>query len=140
MPLLIGAIVVALAVIGGVITVIVMNNGDEGQKNEATQTQSEVPGHRGPDLTKTIDPIKCTEPDESYNDPDKIQIPDFVFKNWKSVQACLQAKGWKYGTTEVNENTYGEGTVMKQYPAAGTDVDPNDMPKFQIDISTGNPA
>jgi beta-lactam-binding protein with PASTA domain len=98
-----------------------------------------VPGPRGPDLTKTIDPIKCTEPQESGNDPDKIQIPDFVFKNWKSVQECLQAKGWKYDTTDVNENTYGEDTVMRQSPTAGSDADPDDMPRIQLDISTGNP-
>jgi beta-lactam-binding protein with PASTA domain len=39
-----------------------------------------------------------------------------------------------------DENTYGQGTVMDQFPAAGTDVDPKDMPQIQLGVSTGNPS
>ena len=66
-------------------------------------------------------------------------MPDFTFKNWDSVLACLQAAGWNYSKRYVDENTYGEGTVMRQSPTANTDFDPNDPPQIQFDISTGNP-
>jgi eukaryotic-like serine/threonine-protein kinase len=40
----------------------------------------------------------------------------------------------------VDENTYGEGTVMDQFPSAGTDVDPKNMPEIELSVSTGNPS
>ncbi|GHJ40320.1 Stk1 family PASTA domain-containing Ser/Thr kinase [Streptomyces sp. TS71-3] len=138
---------VALAVlsIGGLVTALTLNhNNDDGDGGkggaQAGKTASAVPGHRGPDLTKTIDTDKCTDPQESYNDPDKVQMPDFQFRNWKSVQACLQAAGWHYTTTMVDENVYGQDSVMHQFPEAGTDVDPKNPGSIQLDISTGNPA
>ena len=36
--------------------------------------------------------------------------------------------------------SYGEGSVRDQFPTAGTDVDPDDMPEIQLKVSTGNPA
>jgi len=87
-----------------------------------------------------METTECTEPDESYNDPDKIKIPDFSFKNIDSVKKCLQAAGWHYDPQKVDENTYGEGTVMEQYPAAGDDADPKDMPNIILKVSTGDPA
>ncbi len=139
-PLIIGSIVVALAVIGGLIAFFSLHGGGSGGgDDQASKPPTVVAGHRGPDLSKTIDSTKCTEPDESLNDPDKIQIPDFTYKNWTSVQACLQAAGWHYDTTDVDENTYGQDTVMRQSPKADTDIDPDNPGTIQFDVSTGNP-
>ncbi|WP_255949559.1 protein kinase domain-containing protein [Streptomyces odontomachi] len=142
MPLIVGSIVVALVAIGGLITALTLNGGDDGKGgtgDSSASSASHVAGYRGPDVSKTIDPIECKEPDESGDDANKIQVPDFTYKNWNSVLACLQAAGWKYQRNDYDENTYGADTVMRQTPEAGTDVDPNNMPKIQFDVSTGNP-
>ena len=97
-------------------------------------------GYRGPDTSKTIDPTECSEPTESYDDPDKIRMPNFKFKYIASVKECFQAAGWKMKIKDYDENTYGEGAVMDQFPSAGTDVDPDDMPEIELSVSTGNPA
>ncbi|MFH9069409.1 protein kinase domain-containing protein [Streptomyces alboflavus] len=139
MPVIIGSIVVALLAIGGVIAAVTMNGGgDEG--GDSKESKKPVAGHRGPDRTKTVEKTVCTEPDTAYNDPDKVKMPDFRFKDWQSVKSCLQASGWQYDPNKVDENTYGEDTVMTQYPKEGTDIDPKDPPEFQFGISTGNPA
>ncbi|AVH57601.1 MULTISPECIES: protein kinase domain-containing protein [Streptomyces] len=139
----IGSIVVALVAIGGLIAALMLyigNPGNEGGGGDATESPTVVAGHKGPDTTKTIETEKCTEPQESYDDPDKIQVPDFTYKYIKSVKSCFQAAGWQMDITNVDENTYGEGTVMDQFPAAGTDVDPKDMPEIELKVSTGDPA
>jgi hypothetical protein len=144
MPVIVGSIVVALAAVGGLITALTLNGGggndDEGGTAGSSASESEVAGYKEPDPTKTIEPTECTEPDESYNDPDKIKVPTFKFKNIDSVKACFQAAGWQYEPHEQDENAYGDGTVMRQIPEAGTDVDPKDMPKIELYVSTGNPA
>ncbi|WP_371670237.1 protein kinase [Streptomyces sp. NBC_00289] len=148
-PVVIGSIVVSLVAVGGLIAALMLNGGDGGDDNAggggstsagASTSASAVSGHRGPDLDRTIDKTECTEPQESYNDPDKVKMPDFGFKNWTSVLACLQAAGWNYDKHPVDENTYGEDTVMRQSPQAGTDFDPDNPPEIQFDISTGDPA
>ena len=143
-PVIVGSIVVALAAIGGLIAALTLGGGGDddkaGGESTASASSSAVAGHKGPDTTKKIEKTVCTEPEESYNDADKIKIPDFKFKNMDSVQACLQAAGWQYERKPVNENAYGEDTVMTQIPAADTDVDPKDMPKIQLYVSTGDPA
>jgi hypothetical protein len=141
--IVVGSILVALIAIGGLITALTLNNNsddDKGADKASASASASVAGHKGPDTTKTVETTACTEPDESYDDPDKIQIPSFVFKNLTSVKACLRAAGWQYKIKDVNENTYGEDTVMDQYPAADTDVDPKDMPEIQLNVSTGDPA
>ncbi|KOU58769.1 serine/threonine protein kinase [Streptomyces sp. MMG1533] len=144
-PVIIGSIVVSLVAVGGLIAALMMNSGGGSADPNASgspsaSTSTKVAGYRGPDTSKTIEKTECTEPEESYNDPDQVRMPDFTFKNWDSVLACLQAAGWQYDPTRVDENTYGEDTVMKQYPTAGTDFDPKNPPEMQFDISTGNPA
>ncbi|MER7477808.1 protein kinase [Streptomyces sp. NPDC126510] len=143
-PVIIGSIIVSVVAVGGLVTALLLNGGsedDKGGDNGAIPSASaeKKPGYRGPDTSKTIDTEECTEPQESYNDPDKIQIPDFKFKNIKSVKACLQAAGWEVNEKKVDENTYGDGTVMNQFPSADTDVDPKDMPEIELSVSTGNP-
>ncbi|OIJ91891.1 protein kinase domain-containing protein [Streptomyces colonosanans] len=139
---IIGSIVVALVAIGGVITALTLpdRGKDAGGGSSASPSPTVVAGHRGPDTTKTIETTKCTEPDKSYNDPEQVKMPDFHFKNWGSVLSCLQASGWRYKKIYVNENTFGQDTVMNQSPLAGTDFDPKNPPEMQITISTGDPS
>ncbi|MGW8352754.1 protein kinase domain-containing protein [Streptomyces wedmorensis] len=143
-PVLVGAIAVALLAIGGLLVAL---NLDEEKDPEAggtggtdtQQSQTAAPGHKGPDLTKTIDPKECSQPDESSDDPSKFEVPNFTYKNIQSVKACVQAAGWKIMTqTPVDESTYGEGTVLEQYPPAGQDITDKDA-EFTLSISTGNP-
>ncbi|GGJ15839.1 protein kinase domain-containing protein [Streptomyces brasiliensis] len=146
-PVIIGSIVVSLVAVVGLIVALTLNNnggGDDtkggGGSASASASSSQAAGYRGPDESKTIDKTECTEPQESYDDPDKIRVPDFKFKYIKSVKECFQAAGWEMQEIPVDENTYGDGTIMEQFPAADTDVDPKDMPKIQLKVSTGNPA
>ncbi|MET9900111.1 protein kinase [Streptomyces sp. NPDC006446] len=140
----IGAIVVALLAIGGLVTALTLSGGgdddNKGGGGDASKSPSVVAGHLGPDTSKTIDTDKCTDASESYDDPDKIQVPDFHFKNLTSVKSCFQAAGWQMKVTRVDENTYGEDTVMDQFPSAGTDVDPKNMPEIELKVSSGDPS
>ena len=87
----------------------------------------------------TIDASECTEPQEAYNDPDKVRLPDFRYKHIDSVKACFQAAGWRIDVEEKDDNTWGDGAVLAQFPAAGTDVDPKNMDPIELQVSTGNP-
>ncbi|MFJ6897132.1 protein kinase [Streptomyces hokutonensis] len=145
-PVVIGAILVALIAIGSLIAALAnAGNGSDdlgsnGSSSSASSSVTAVEGHRDGDTSKTIEKTACTEPEESYNDSTKIRVPDFQFKFVSSVKSCLQAAGWKVKIKYEDENTYGEGTVMDQFPAADTDVDPEDMPQIQLGVSTGNPS
>ncbi|MFF0751271.1 protein kinase [Streptomyces sp. NPDC004267] len=139
--ILIGAIGL-LAVIGVIVGITVMNrNSDDnaGGGGDPSQSASSAPGHKGPDLTKTIDTKKCTEPSESDSDPNKFEVPDFTYKNIQSVKDCIQAAGWKVkAESSVDEATYGQGTVITQYPRQGTEIAKDDA-EFTFQVSTGNP-
>ncbi|MEU6661574.1 protein kinase [Streptomyces sp. NPDC046821] len=137
---IVGAAVVAVVAIGGLITALVMNGGDNGGGNKPKKKPAVVAGHKGPDLTKTIELDKCKEPSTGYNDPNKVELPDFTYKNISSVKSCLQAAGWKFDIRRVDENVYGQDTVMNQYPKAGTEIDPKNPDSIQLEVSTGNPA
>ncbi|MEU7578446.1 protein kinase [Streptomyces sp. NPDC041068] len=140
MPVVVGSIVVALIAIGGLITALTLNGGGDGDKEgSGDKSKQPVAGHKGPNRNMTIETEKCTEPDTGYNDENKIKVPDFTFKDWKSVLSCLQAAGWSYDKRKVDENAYGEDTVMRQVPKEGTEVDPKNM-DIQFDVSSGNPA
>jgi serine/threonine protein kinase len=140
---LIGSAVVAVVAVGALVGTLLMNGDDKdpqaGGGSSASASPSRAEGYRGPDLTKTIEKEKCTEPTESYNDPEKIQVPDFTFRHISSVKECFQAAGWTMKVVPVDENTYGEGSVRDQFPTAGADVDPKNMPQIQLKVSTGNP-
>ncbi|MGW0942639.1 protein kinase domain-containing protein [Streptomyces sp. NPDC002623] len=141
---LIGSTVVAVVAVGGLITALIMEGGSDddakGGTTSSSPSASKAADYRGPDASKTIDSTECVEPQESYNDPDKIQVPNFKFKYIASVKECFQAAGWKMKITKVDENTYGDGAVMDQFPSAGTDVDPAEMPEIELKVSSGNPA
>ncbi|MFI1754896.1 protein kinase [Streptomyces sp. NPDC020571] len=145
-PVIIGSIVVAVVAVGALVGALLMNGGGDedpeaggGGTASVSASPSKAAGYRGPDRTKTIEKDKCTEPEESYNDPDKIKVPDFTFKYIGSVKECFNAAGWQMKVVDVDENTYGEGSVRDQFPTAGTDVDPENMPEIQLKVSTGNP-
>jgi eukaryotic-like serine/threonine-protein kinase len=146
-PVVIGSVVVALVAVGALLAALMMNDGGGGDDTAGgdgsaspTSSSTQAEGYRGPDTTRTIETTECTEPQESYNEPDKVRMPDFSYKNWDSVLKCLQSAGWKYDKNKVDENTWGENTVLRQSPKAGTDFDPDNAPDIQFDISTGNPA
>ncbi len=66
-------------------------------------------------------------------------MPNFKYRNIQSVKDCVQAAGWKIKVeTPVDEATYGEGTVLEQYPPTGTDITAKDA-EFTLQVSTGNP-
>ncbi|MGW2636377.1 protein kinase domain-containing protein [Streptomyces sp. NPDC001348] len=143
-PVIIGSIAVSLLAVAGLVVALIVHTGGSddnagGGGSSASSSPSQAVGHRSADTSKTIDTSECTEPQESYNDPKKVQLPDFKFKYIKSVKECFQAAGWKMKEVPVDENTYGEGAVMGQFPSAGTDVDPKDVPTIEIRVSTGNP-
>ncbi|MEV8316311.1 protein kinase [Streptomyces sp. NPDC059900] len=140
MPVIVGSIVVALLAIGGLITAISLNGDDGGEGGkEAKKSNAPVAGYRGPDRTQTVETEECTDPDTAYNDETKIKVPDFTFKDWRSVQKCLQAAGWQYDKRTIDENTYGKDTVMQQSPKEDSDIDPDDV-DIEFTVSTGNPA
>jgi serine/threonine protein kinase len=143
-PVIIGSIVVSIIAVGGLIAALLLNSGggdDEGKGGggSASASATKAAGYRGPDTTKKIESTECTEPQESYNDPHKIKLPDFRFKYIGSVKECLQAAGWELKIKPVDENTYGQGAVIDQFPSADTDVDPKKMPEIELSVSSGNP-
>ncbi|MEW2300191.1 protein kinase [Streptomyces sp. NPDC006655] len=145
-PVVIGSVAVSLIAVIGLVVALSLHNSGGGDDNgggggsSASASASHASGYRGPDTSKTVETTECTEPEESYNDPKKVRVPDFKFKYIKSVKACFQAAGWQLKITNVDENTFGDGTVMDQFPSSGTDVDPKDMPTIELKVSTGNPA
>ena len=138
-PLIVGAVLAALVIIGGVIVAINVTGNDKGD-SEGDKSKSPVAGHKGPDPSiRKMDKLECKDPDESPNDPNKYQAPDFTYKSWPSVLECLQEGGWKYERVDVDENVYGEDTVLRQNPPKDSDFDPKTV-KFILNVSTGDPA
>ncbi|WP_327696152.1 Stk1 family PASTA domain-containing Ser/Thr kinase [Streptomyces sp. NBC_00459] len=152
-PVIVGSIVVALAAVGGLLLALNLggddtdNGGGTGTGGTPSASASQTagsgsgsgPGYKGPDASKTIDAAECSEARESYTDPDKIQLPDFRYKNLASVKLCFQDAGWRMKVTRVAENTFGKDQVTDQFPSAGADVDPEDMPVIELNVSTGYP-
>ncbi|MGW7362628.1 protein kinase domain-containing protein [Streptomyces sp. NPDC054841] len=140
MPLILGSVVVAVVVIASLIAIKVITGGNgDGGGGTPSPSDSAVAGHRGPDLSKTIDKEACTSPDEGQ-DPEKVVVPDFTYKNVASVKECIQAAGWSVKSERpVNEAVYGEGAIITQYPPAGTEVSADDV-EFTLEVSTGDPA
>ncbi|MFG2606676.1 protein kinase [Streptomyces sp. NPDC048514] len=141
-PVIIGSAVVALVAAVGLVVALTLRDGGGAEGGSGGSTASAAASHkagyRGPDTSRRIDSEKCSDPDESYDDPHKIRLPDFRYKDIDSVKECLQAAGWSTDTKKVNENTWGEGTVIDQFPSQGTDVDPKSV-KIELSVSTGEP-
>lgn len=143
-PVVIGSVAVAAVVAVGLIVALTLRHTGDDTKggsggSSASASASHRAGYRPPDTTRRIDTAKCTDPQESYSDPDKIELPDFRYKDIGSVKKCLQAAGWKWDIKHEDDNTWGEGTVLNQFPEQGTDVDEDDVGTIELRVSTGNP-
>lgn len=144
-PVLVGAVVVALVAVGGLIAVL--KTGGDGDKDKAgpstpgSSHSASAPakaGHKQGDTSRKIEESKCTKPDKHYSEATKVTAPDFRYLNEVSVKACIRAGGWKYDPKPKDEAVYGEGTVVDQQPAAGDPIDPKST-TFTLYISTGDP-
>lgn len=143
-PVVVGAVVVALVAVGGLIAALDLggdgNKDKAGPTNPGSSTSASAPakaGHKGPDLSRTIEEKKCKEARKG-SDPAKVVAPDFRYMNEISVKACIRAAGWKYDPKPRDEAVYGEGTVVEQHPSDGTEIDPTKT-TFTLWISTGDP-
>ncbi|MYT24303.1 protein kinase [Streptomyces sp. SID7760] len=146
MPVVIGAIAVALLAIGGLIAVISMNgdgdtgkSGDTASSSKASTAASGSPkaNFKGPDTSRTIDAEKCKEPSKHFSDATKYTAPDLRYKNLLSVKACIQASGGKYKIVEKDEAVYGKDTVLDQNPRPGDKIE-KEGTEYTLTVSTGN--
>lgn len=152
--MIVGSIVVSLVAVGGLLLALKLggddsdNGGGTGTGSTPSASASQTTGtgtgsgsgYKGPDLSKKIDADECAEAPESYTDPDKIRLPDFRYKDLTSVKLCFQAAGWRMKVTRINENTFGKDQVTDQFPSAGADADPENMPVIELSVSTGYPS
>ncbi|MFF8260941.1 protein kinase [Streptomyces virginiae] len=143
MPVVVGAIAVALLAVGGLIAAISMNGDDKDKGGTtadpgASTSASAKAGFKGPDVTRTIDPKKCSEPTKHYSESGKYSAPDLKYKNLLSVKACIQASGGKYNIVPKDEAVYGKDTVLSQSPAAGDKIN-KEGTEYTLTVSTGNP-
>ncbi|MFE2876740.1 protein kinase [Streptomyces roseus] len=146
MPVVIGAIAVALLAIGGLIAVLSMNGKDDTGKSGDTASSpgastaasgSPKANFKGPDTSRTIDAAKCKEPSKHYSDATKYTAPDLRYKNLLSVKACIQASGGKYKIVEKDEAVYGKDTVLDQNPRPGDKIE-KEGTEYTLTVSTGN--
>ncbi|MFF3396999.1 protein kinase [Streptomyces sp. NPDC002659] len=140
MPVIVGAIVVSLLAIGGLITAIVLNNGDSGDDNTggdpSASASADTGGALAPDRTRTIDKTKCSDATEDGTDPSKVQAPQLLYKDVLSVKDCLRAAGWTWKVVEEDNPQYPKDAVISQYPSSGEAVVPKSQ-EFELTISTG---
>ncbi|MGQ4486499.1 protein kinase [Streptomyces sp. 372A] len=138
MPVIIGSIVVALVAIGGLITVIALNGDDKGGA-EAKAGESPSGEHRDPERNRTMKTEKCTDATEDIDDPNKVDAPNFMYKDILSVRACADAAGWTLKVKKVAGNAYAEDQVINQFPSSGAAVSETGA-HFELEIATGDPA
>ncbi|MGW2489520.1 protein kinase domain-containing protein [Streptomyces sp. NPDC001606] len=146
-PVIIGSIAVSLvAVVGLIVAMSLSSHSDDtggggGASASASTSTSSAhrSGYRPPDRSKVIDKTQCTEPTKAWDDASKIELPDFRYKDINSVKACFQAAGWMMNIKKVDNNTWGDGTVLDQFPSQGSDVDKKDPGTIELSVSTGNP-
>ncbi|MFJ2474401.1 protein kinase [Streptomyces sp. NPDC087659] len=145
MPLVVGSVVVALLAVGGVITALSLNKGDDeggsggGGGTDPSASAPAVAGHKPPERNRTIDTDECTDATEDSDDPAKVQAPSFIYKDVISVKSCLQAAGWKFKVTEKDDPQFAEDQVINQFPTEGTAVVPGNQ-TFELTVGTGNPG
>ncbi|AXG78963.1 protein kinase domain-containing protein [Streptomyces paludis] len=141
---IVGAIVVALLAIGGLLTQLndKKDTSDDAGSNPSASSASKpaAAGHRDPERNRTIKSSACSNAQTDGLDPSKVSAPDLRYKDLLSVKDCLRAAGWKWKSPikEVDNGQYAEDTVIEQYPSSGSAVLPNDQ-EFELTISTGNP-
>ncbi|WP_250302416.1 MULTISPECIES: Stk1 family PASTA domain-containing Ser/Thr kinase [unclassified Streptomyces] len=136
---MVGAVVVVLLVVGGVLATMHFNNkkDDNSAAGDPSAGASAKPGHRGPERNRTIDPTKCTSPSAGATDPSKILVPNFQYKDIRSVKDCAQKAGWHLTIQDVPNGQWAQDVIVSQYPAASTNVDPKDL-TITVQVSTGD--
>ncbi|MEU3058809.1 protein kinase [Streptomyces subrutilus] len=147
-PVVVGAIAVAVLAIGGLVAVLTNRGGEEPDaKGGSPETSASAPasaaapsraGFKGPDVSRTIDPAKCKEPTKHYSEAGKYLAPDLKYKNLRSVKECIQASGGKYKIVEKDEAVFGKDTVLSQNPNAGDKID-KEGTEYTLTVSTGYP-
>ncbi|MEU0099384.1 protein kinase [Streptomyces sp. NPDC006267] len=140
MPVVVGAIVVALLAVGGLVTAIALQGGkdDEAGKDGDPGT-GEVEGYRPPERNRTMKETDCSNASEDSNDPKKVRAPSFIYKDILSAKACAAAAGWTVKEIEEPGNTYAEGQVVGQFPSSGAAVSERGA-HFELKVSTGKPS
>ncbi|MGW6745729.1 protein kinase domain-containing protein [Streptomyces sp. NPDC055025] len=140
MPVIVGAIVVALLAIGGLIAALSLNGDDTGTGDGTGNTgtgASTQEGYRGPERNRTIDVSECTDASEDGLDPSKVTAPDLRYKDILSVKDCLREAGWSWAPVKTdNDGSWAKDIVIDQYPRPGAAVPP-DGQEFELTISTG---
>ncbi|MFF4080749.1 protein kinase [Streptomyces sp. NPDC001777] len=137
MPVIVGAIVVSLVAIGGLVTALSLNGKENDDPNP---TESTAAGeHKPPERNRTMDTEKCTDALEDTDDPSKVDAPKFLYKDFLSAKACADAAGWTIKKIKVPGNTYAEDQVIDQFPSSGTAVDKVGA-HFELRVATGDPA
>ncbi|MEU2668748.1 protein kinase [Streptomyces sp. NPDC007164] len=137
MPVIVGSIVVALVAIGGLITVLSLNGNG---KDDTTANESPAASeHKDPERNRTMDPEDCTDAMEDSDDPDKVDAPKFLYKDYLSAKACADAAGWTVKKIKVPGNTYAEDQIIDQFPSSGTAVEKTGA-HFELRVATGDPA
>ncbi|RST18016.1 serine/threonine protein kinase [Streptomyces sp. WAC05374] len=144
MPVIVGAAVVALLAIGGLIAAINLGGDDEDPGTQAggggTSASAEPEaGHKPPERNRTMETTDCTDASEDSDDPAKVRAPSFTYKDVISVKSCLQAAGWKYTIKEEDNPQYAEDQVISQFPTEGTAVVPGNQ-TFELTVATGDPG
>ncbi|MFE2145523.1 protein kinase [Streptomyces sp. NPDC059456] len=146
MPVVVGAVLVALLAVGGLIAAVVNGGGDKDKDKAgggsaspaASASSSAKTGYKGPDTSRTIDAAKCKDPVKYFSDATKYTAPDLRYKNLLSVKECIQASGGKYKIVEKDEAVYGKDTVLDQTPRPGDKID-KEGTEYTLTVSTGNP-
>ncbi|WP_329038999.1 protein kinase [Streptomyces sp. NBC_00178] len=141
MPVVAGAIVVALVAVGGLIAFLTMDgDADNGKGGDPGSSESAAAGeHKPPERNRTMDTEDCTDASEDTDDPAKVQAPNFVYKDIISAKSCAAAAGWTVKVIEVEGNTYAEDQVVDQFPTPGAAVAERGA-HFELRIATGDPA
>ncbi|MFF8384191.1 protein kinase [Streptomyces kanasensis] len=143
-PMIVGAIVVALIAVGGVITALSLKDGEDpgggtGGQAGSSASAPAAAGHKGPERFRTIKATECSEAQEDTNDPAKVRAPSFIYKDVISVKECIQDAGWKYQIKEVDDPLYAEDQVIQQFPREGSAVLPGNQ-TFELTVATGDPG
>ncbi|MEU5611912.1 protein kinase [Streptomyces sparsogenes] len=144
---IIGSAVVAVIAVVAVVLVIALNGGgskdeqagDDTKESKTTSAPATPSGFRMGDKSKTIDPEKCTDATESYEQKGAYNVPDFQNLYIDSVKKCIRAAGWKYRVTTEDENLWGKGTVLNYTYRNYEPYDPK-TDTIELTVSTGMPG
>ncbi|MFF9507120.1 protein kinase [Streptomyces sp. NPDC014724] len=138
MPVIVGSIVVALIAVGGLITVLSLK-GDPPSGGSSANESPAASEHKDPERNRTMKTEDCTDALEDSDDPEKVDAPKFLYKDFLSAKACADAAGWTVKKIKVPGNAYAEDQVIDQFPTSGTAVDKTGA-HFELRVATGDPA